>query len=497
MLSCFNRRYPTFFEVHKGNSKKQQKEVEMTQDLIIKSGSFWKSVLYNGIPITTSVLVLLWSSIRHRWNNLWKRNQSEVIRPVKHIPRIHQFISILFGMHSMFSYLVFGRFGSQFHLLPYWMHLYLQSSVVFQWLYMLNIQKLMPLWFRLMISWPSYFYFASIWFGVIFVPLEMLKIVPSNSYIAAIAFSLSLYGMYQSLVDPSFIKEIVDIDLRIERSNYPETERTLQVKSIVDKLERDSNRILNVFQISDSHLGPFMSEERMRNICQKIVDHSHIIDIVIITGDLETIGSHQSEEALGLSLSPLKQLKGRVFACLGNHDYETLYRVRKALSDNDIMLLEDKEEIVETRIGKVQIIGSIFTFSDTAGSKQHIIKLCEKFPRINQSVPRIMLIHNPSVFPHIPLHDVDIVFSGHYHGGQISFFGFTTLLQVFATIRSLIAKIKGREADLIQYPDKGLYALGRSRLYCHRGTGHYGFPLRLGIPSEQSLIRLHLSEMEK
>jgi predicted MPP superfamily phosphohydrolase len=40
-------------------------------------------------------------------------------------------------------------------------------------------------------------------------------------------------------------------------------------------------------------------------------------------------------------------------------------------------------------------------------------------------------------------------------------------------------------------PDHGLWARGRDRLYVHRGTGHYGFPLRLGVPSEESLLRVH------
>ena len=40
-------------------------------------------------------------------------------------------------------------------------------------------------------------------------------------------------------------------------------------------------------------------------------------------------------------------------------------------------------------------------------------------------------------------------------------------------------------------PDHGLWARGTDRLYVHRGTGHYGFPLRVGVPAEESLLRLH------
>jgi hypothetical protein len=34
-------------------------------------------------------------------------------------------------------------------------------------------------------------------------------------------------------------------------------------------------------------------------------------------------------------------------------------------------------------------------------------------------------------------------------------------------------------------------------LYVHRGTGHYGFPLRLGVPAEESLLRVHALSFAK
>ena len=41
-----------------------------------------------------------------------------------------------------------------------------------------------------------------------------------------------------------------------------------------------------------------------------------------------------------------------------------------------------------------------------------------------------------------------------------------------------------------RWPDHGLFARGSNRLYVHRGTGFYGFPLRVGVPGELSLIEL-------
>lgn len=36
-----------------------------------------------------------------------------------------------------------------------------------------------------------------------------------------------------------------------------------------------------------------------------------------------------------------------------------------------------------------------------------------------------------------------------------------------------------------------VWARGPDRLYVHRGTGHYGFPLRLGVPAEEGVLRVH------
>ena len=39
--------------------------------------------------------------------------------------------------------------------------------------------------------------------------------------------------------------------------------------------------------------------------------------------------------------------------------------------------------------------------------------------------------------------------------------------------------------------DNGLFGLNTNRIYSHRGTGHYGFPIRLGVPSEESVMNIY------
>ncbi|KAL0478944.1 metalophosphatase, partial [Acrasis kona] len=187
---------------------------------------------------------------------------------------------------------------------------------------------------------------------------------------------------------------------------------------------------------------------------------------------METVETHDDEFALTRALEPLLAIKGSVYACLGNHDYETYERSKKAFLDNGIKLLEDDQIVVDTKLGPVQIIGSSFTFGGNDVAKKHVERLCEKFKKLEHTKARFMLIHNPSVFSYIPKDEHVCVWSGHLHGGQIGFRRWTIL--------QLLAKSPLLKRMKTEFPDQGLYARGRNQLYAHRGTGHYGFPLRLG-----------------
>ena len=83
--------------------------------------------------------------------------------------------------------------------------------------------------------------------------------------------------------------------------------------------------------------------------------------------------------------------------------------------------------------------------------------------------------HDPSAFHHVPAGEVDLAFSGHTHGGQV---GPMSLGFDWTVLRGS------------RGPAHGLFARGASRLYVHRGTGFYGFPLRVGVPGEFSILEL-------
>jgi hypothetical protein len=94
---------------------------------------------------------------------------------------------------------------------------------------------------------------------------------------------------------------------------------------------------------------------------------------------------------------------------------------------------------------------------------------------------RIVLLHDPGAFGSLPPGEGDLVLAGHTHGGQI---GLLSLGIPWTVVRSFGGRI----------PDQGLWARGTDRLYVHRGTGHYGFPLRLGVSAEESVLEVHLAQ---
>jgi predicted MPP superfamily phosphohydrolase len=84
--------------------------------------------------------------------------------------------------------------------------------------------------------------------------------------------------------------------------------------------------------------------------------------------------------------------------------------------------------------------------------------------------PRILLAHQPRSAPSALDAGFDLQLSGHTHGGQFWPWNFFVRLQQPFTA--------------------GLNRLGRMWIYISRGTGYWGPPMRFGIPSEITRIRL-------
>lgn len=234
-----------------------------------------------------------------------------------------------------------------------------------------------------------------------------------------------------------------------------------------------ARRPLRIVQIADPHLGPWQPIAKLRRQIGILIAHQP--DLVMLTGDFLTMEGGGTPGALALALEPLRAAPDRCFAIFGNHDHEHAGEVRDALKANGVRLLVDEEVRAETPVGPVQIVGADYV---GRGREVHIRSLLERYPRPPGEL-RILLLHDPLGFQYVPKGEVDLTLSGHTHGGQLGLVSLGLDWTVLSRSR---------------WPDHGLFAHGPNRLYVHRGTGFYGFPLRVGVPGESSVLELVLPE---
>jgi predicted MPP superfamily phosphohydrolase len=361
------------------------------------------------------------------------------------------FRGVTLGLQVLFAAALVHRFQS---VLP--LFYYLQATVFVQSLGLIR-PRMRSLPYRALISVPGAFFSAGTLLSLPWVLARAMGFDLPGVFLPFVAAGI---GVLQSLWSREETRDIVVADSQVVPALARHTASDARV-----------SRPLRLVQITDPHLGPFMSVERLARICQRAVDKAP--DLVLLTGDFLTMESQADPRLLQQALAPLKQLPGRVFACLGNHDHEAPLVVRRALAENGVTLLVDEATTIDTAAGRVQLVGMDFVWRER---KEHLARVCREHPR-EPGALRIVLLHDPGAFVHLPDGEADLALSGHTHGGQV---GLVSLGLPYTMMRAFV-----------KMPDHGLWARGTDRLYVHRGTGHYGFPLRLGVPSEESVLAVH------
>ncbi len=328
--------------------------------------------------------------------------------------------------------------------------------------------------FRTLISVPGQTIIAA---GFLAGPWQLL-LWPIRAVVGALDWSGAL-AMIQWLDGVPFGVAIVSIAtsarVRAEwvrvrlATDGPESTERVPVERYRRRPESLDRPGLRIVQISDPHLGPWQSVRSLQRIIASLLEHEP--DLVLLTGDFLTMEGQGTPGALGAALAPLASIADRCFAIFGNHDHEAPQEVRSALEQNGITLLVDQEAVITTPIGPVQLVGADYV---GRGREEHLEQLLARYPRIPDH-HRLLLLHDPLGFHYLESGAVDLTLSGHTHGGQLGLVSFGLDWTVLKSSR---------------WPDHGLFDKGSNRLYVHRGTGFYGFPLRIGVPGETSLIEL-------
>jgi hypothetical protein len=226
-----------------------------------------------------------------------------------------------------------------------------------------------------------------------------------------------------------------------------------------------------IVQLSDVHHSSFVSEGEIVTAAQRVNELEP--DLIVLTGDYI---SHSVDFIPGCAraLGKLRAQHG-VYAVLGNHDHWTDGQLMKtSLEAQGIRVLCNEHERIEKDGARICL----------AGVDDMMVKLDDMKAALadtSRSETRILLAHNPALIREAARAGVDLMLSGHTHGGQINW-------------KLLVPKKETRMSRWLHRPSRkfmrGLAVLGNTQLYVNRGFGTVVVPLRYGCTPEITLIEL-------
>jgi len=279
--------------------------------------------------------------------------------------------------------------------------------------------------------------------------------------IAAIPFASFLYGMFKT------------------RYDFKVFHTRLTLKNLPDSFEG-----LRIVQFSDFHAGSLDDYKAIEAGVNKIQELQP--DLILFTGDLVNNTSEEFDKFIPL-LKGLSAKYGK-FSIMGNHDYGLYYnwqteedqlvnemKIRAHHSAIGFDLLENKGRIIEKKGDRINLIGVENWGRPPFPPKGDLDKALEDV--VPDSIT-ILMSHDPHhwedvVIPH--RQHIDLTLSGHTHGMQMGI---------------ELPGFKWSPVSLRYKRWAGLYEEKKQFLYVNRGFGHIGFPGRVGIKPEITLIEL-------
>ncbi len=243
-----------------------------------------------------------------------------------------------------------------------------------------------------------------------------------------------------------------------------------------------------IIHISDIHSGSFTDKASVKKGIDLI--NKQNADVILFTGDLVNYSADEMNEYV--DIFQLLSAKHGVFATLGNHDYG--FPTGETKEERQIKQLANAAAVaqVHEKLGW-KLLSNAHSIIEREGQSIAVLGVDNTSAKVNfpsfgklkdahagaAEIPfKILMSHDPSHWEFEvtkQFTDIDLTLSGHTHGMQ---FG---------------VEIPGFRWSPVKYVYKqwaGLYEQATQKLYVNRGFGFIGYPGRVGILPEVTLIEL-------
>ena len=242
---------------------------------------------------------------------------------------------------------------------------------------------------------------------------------------------------------------------------------------------------LKIIHISDVHSGSFTDKSKVQQGIDKILQLKP--DLILFTGDLVNNKADEMTDYVDV----FRQLKAPlgVYSVLGNHDYgdyvqwgsaeekvANLAQVKQTHAALGWKLMQNEHTIIERGGESIALLG-VENWSSKARFPKYG-RLKDAYAGAAGAPFKILMSHDPSHWDaevRTNYADIDLMLSGHTHGMQ---FGVD------------IPWLKWSPVQYVYRQWAGLYEAGTQKLYVNRGFGFIGYPGRVGILPEITLIEL-------
>ena len=267
---------------------------------------------------------------------------------------------------------------------------------------------------------------------------------------------------------------IILIILLIFYLNYENNSLQISNYEIINnKLSKEFNDY-KIIQVSDFHNTK--SEKLTNDLIDEIKKQKP--DIIVITGDL--IDSRKTD--IEIAINFIKKIKdiAPVYFISGNHEARIINyeKLKNEMIDNGVIILDNKTKIIESKNSKLNLLGidDPSMAYESFVADEEIIKVEINNLEYDKNNFTILLSHRPEVSNVYVKSEIDLVLTGHAHGGQIR----------IPFIGGLIAPNQG----LFPKYTSGVFEEKQTTMIVSRGIGNSILPHRVNNKPELVIITL-------